>query len=104
VDVFNATLDAWSTLATPASLSGLSAASLPELNLAFFAGGSFQSIHSNAVGIFNAAAGVWSTAALSEPRSYLSSATLPCGLVLFAGGSGDFGTDTSCFNCNPFHW
>ncbi len=103
MDVFNATLGAWSTLATPAQLFGLSAASLPELNLAFFAGGSFQSIHSNAVGIFNAAAGVWSTAALSEPRSYLSSATLP-GLVLFAGGSGDFGTDTSCFNCHPFHW
>ncbi len=90
-------------LATAASLYGLSAASLPELNLAFFAGGSFHSVHSNAVGIFNAAAGVWSTAALSEPRSYLASSTLP-GLVLFAGGSGDFGVARFVSIASHFIW
>ena len=92
VDIFNATLGSWSKVDIAWSAPGMSATSLPLHQLAFFAGGALQDTFSNSkiVDIFNGTSGSWSTAALSQERSYFSAASLT-GLVLFAGGVGDFG-------------
>ncbi len=78
----------------------MSATSLPPQQLAFFVGGALQDVfaiskvvniaNSKVINIFNGSSGAWSTATLSQERSYLSAASLE-GLVLFAGGEGDFG-------------
>ena len=84
VDILNATSGVWSTAVLSQRRIGLAATSLPNVGLAFFAGGP-----SDAVDIFNATSGRWSTAALSVSRGWLGATSLPnLGVAIFAGGQG----------------
>jgi hypothetical protein len=115
VDIFNGATKKWTTAALSSARFFLSATSLPEQGLAFFAGGGdnspskfftvpwewfcvvvfavsrlmlFWEALFNTVDIFNGATGLWSTAALTKPRYWLTAASLPDqGLAFFAGGA-----------------
>jgi hypothetical protein len=100
VDIFNVITGNWSTANLSQSRSNLEAASLPNQELAIFAGGvSSYDGPSNVVDIFNATTGNWSTAVLSVARWWLAATSLPNqGLAIFAGGRGT----SSFFYCDDF--
>lgn len=118
VDIYNVTSARWSTAVLSVARQQLSGASLPDLGLAFFAGGRNAGIAAaclrddsiacsmlrvqlfscsdprgvafNAIDIYNAYTRQWSIAALSQARMYMAGTSLPeQGLVLFAGGQGE---------------
>ncbi len=91
VDIYNVTSARWSTAALSVARQQLSGASLPDLGLAFFAGGrNAGGLAFNAIDIYNAYTLQWSTAALGQARMYMAGTSLPeQGLVLFAGGQSE---------------
>lgn len=94
VDIYNATSNQLTIGTLSVARTFLASTSLPNLGLAFFAGGSTSVLlgsqvpfPTNAVDIFNAIGNYWTTAQLSTLSSSLTATSLPDqGFVFFAGG------------------
>lgn len=112
VDIFNASTASWSTAVLSVGRFWLAAASLPNLGLAFFAGGktACQASPVDVVDVFNASNRSWSTAVLGVGRWSLAAASLSHhGLVFFAGGHPSvtfitFASAVDVFNSTSGSW
>ncbi|MAG63436.1 hypothetical protein CMO84_07935 [Candidatus Woesearchaeota archaeon] len=86
VDVYDATMDTWSTATLSQARRDLAATSVG--TKALFAGGSSHDGDSNRVDIYDSVTGSWSTARLSQARRDLAATSVGT-KALFAGGMAD---------------
>jgi hypothetical protein len=86
IDVYDASIDKWTTIQLPVLRSGFALVSAGDK--VFFAGGTAGSVITDRIDIYDASTNTWTTDKLSVGRTSLAGANVG-NLVLFAGGNTD---------------